>query len=150
MSAGCLQWHDNEGHSGTIQPYILELLLSLWGRDLLKDMGFNLSNEYSTKVQSMMRGMGCHPNYGLGKFLQGRTEPVRAEPWKKKDGAWIFPRGHWGWNPHFLEDGRTSIGSSVASFSQKITSSTSISTRTIEGRTYKTISFPMEYPYFYY
>ena len=86
MSASCLQWKDNEGHSGTIQPYVLELPVSLWGRDLLKGMGFKLSNEYSNTAQNVMKEMGCHPNYGLGKFLQGHKEPVKAEPREKRKG----------------------------------------------------------------
>ena len=39
MSARSLKWKDAEGHSGEIQPYVLELPISLWGRDLLKDLG---------------------------------------------------------------------------------------------------------------
>ena len=31
ISARCLTWQDQEGHSGTMQPYVLELPISLWG-----------------------------------------------------------------------------------------------------------------------
>lgn len=86
MSARQLSWKDSEGHSGMLQPYVLELPISLWGRDLLKDMGFKLSNEYSPVSQQMMTNMGCHPNYGLGKFLQGRKEPVNTKPNKMRQG----------------------------------------------------------------
>lgn len=51
MSARQLRWQDQEGHSGVMKPYVLELPISLWGRDLLKDMGFKLSNEYSDSAQ---------------------------------------------------------------------------------------------------
>ncbi|EGW08305.1 Retrovirus-related Gag polyprotein [Cricetulus griseus] len=78
MSARQLQWKDGEGHSGVMQPYVLELPVSLWGRDLLRDMGFKLSNEYSPTSQKMMKDMGYHPDYGLGKYLQGRKEPVQT------------------------------------------------------------------------
>lgn len=86
MSANCLQWQDNEGHSGIIQPYVLELPISLRGRDLLKDMGFKLSNEYSISAQRIMERMGCHPSYGLGKFLQGHVEPSQTKPREKRQG----------------------------------------------------------------
>lgn len=69
-----------------LQPYVLELPISLWGRDLLKDMGFKLNNKYSPVSQQMMTNMGCHPNYGLGKFLQGRKEPVNTKPNKMRQG----------------------------------------------------------------
>ena len=47
MNARSLKWKDAEGHSGEIQPYVLELPISLWGRDLLKDLGLRLTNESS-------------------------------------------------------------------------------------------------------
>lgn len=78
MSARHLQWKDEEGHSGTMQPFVLELPVSLWGRDLLNDMGFKLSNKFSAASQKMMRDMGCHPSFGLGKHLQGNRGPVQA------------------------------------------------------------------------
>lgn len=78
MSAVMLCWEDAEGHSGTVQPYVLDLPISLWGRDLLKDMNYKLSNEYSRVSQKLMKDMGHHPNYGIGKFLQGRNEPTEV------------------------------------------------------------------------
>ena len=83
VSARTLAWQDQEGHSGTIQSYVLDLPISLWGRDLLKEMGFKLSNEYSVTSQKMMRDMGFFPGKGLGKYLQERTSPVPVS--KKKD-----------------------------------------------------------------
>ncbi|XP_041910271.1 endogenous retrovirus group K member 7 Pro protein-like [Arvicola amphibius] len=79
MSARHLQWNDDEGHSGSIQPYVLELPISLWGRDLLKDMGFKLSNEYSPASQQMMTRMGYHPSFGLRKRLQGQKDPISVQ-----------------------------------------------------------------------
>ena len=76
ISARQLSWKDQEGHSGTIQPYVLELPISLWGRDLLKGMGLKLTNEYSETSQNIMTGMGYVPGRGLGKHLQGRTSPI--------------------------------------------------------------------------
>lgn len=86
ISANLLNWQDAEGHSGVMQPYVLELPVSLWGRDLMKSTGFKLSNEYSKESQNIMKSMGCHPNFGLGKYLQGRKEPIQAVPRKPKQG----------------------------------------------------------------
>ena len=76
MSAQSLKWKDAEGHSGEIQPYVLELPISLWGRDLLKDLGLRLTNESSPTSQHLIQDMGWHPSYGLGKYLQGRKSPM--------------------------------------------------------------------------
>ena len=86
VSASLLTWQDEEGHSGQIQPYVLELPVSLWGRDIMKSMGFKLSNEYSDKAQAIMKSMGCHPEFGLGKFLQGQKDPIEAKPRKPRQG----------------------------------------------------------------
>lgn len=77
LSAKILSWKDNEGHEGHFQPYVLELPISLWGRDLLKELGFTLSNDYSRQAQTMMRSMGWDPFKGLGKNLQGIREPIQ-------------------------------------------------------------------------
>ena len=90
MSARQLQWSDDEGHSGSIQPYVLELPVSLWGRDLLKDMGFKLSNEYSPASQRMMTKMGYHSSFGLGKKLQGQKDPISMQPRPSKQGLDFF------------------------------------------------------------
>ena len=86
ISTNLLNWQDSEGHSGIIQPYVLELPVSLWGRDLMREMGYKLSNEYSEKAQSFMKDMGCHPDFGLGKFLQGSKDPITPQPRKPRQG----------------------------------------------------------------
>lgn len=86
MSARQLKWKDKEGHCGLMQPYVLELPISLWGRDLLKEMDFKLSNEYSMAAQTQMKRMGCVPGFGLGKHLQGRKSPVAARPHSGRSG----------------------------------------------------------------
>ena len=52
----------------------------------MKSMGFKLSNEYSDKAQAIMKSMGCHPEFGLGKFLQGQKDPIEAKPRKPRQG----------------------------------------------------------------
>lgn len=81
MSARHLSWRDQEGHSGVMQPYVLDLPISLWGRDLLKEMGFKLTNEYSDTSQKIMKNMGYFPGKGIGKglALQGRISPITAQ-----------------------------------------------------------------------
>lgn len=86
MSARQLRWQDQEGHSGVMKPYVLELPISLWGRDLLKDMGFKLSNEYSDSAQRMMQDMGYVPGFGIGKYLQGRRNPISTQQRQKRQG----------------------------------------------------------------
>ena len=78
MSSHLLHWRDGEGHSGQFQPYVLAVPVSLWGCDLLKEMGFILTNEgsYSTKARDTMLNMGYVPRKGLGRFLQGRASTV--------------------------------------------------------------------------
>lgn len=83
MSARQLNWRDQEGHSGIIQPYVLELPISLWGRDLLKDMGFKLTNEFPASSRKMMKDMGDFPGKGFRKYLQGRTNPVVVKQQRK-------------------------------------------------------------------
>lgn len=86
MSARQLNWQDQEGHSGTMQPYVLDLPISLWGRDLLKGMGFKLTNEYSETSQKIMQHMGYFPGKGIGKYLQGRATPIITQQRRKKQG----------------------------------------------------------------
>lgn len=87
MSSRFLYWKDEEGHSGQFQPYVLAVLVSLWGRDMMTQMGFVLTNEggYGSKARDMMLDMGYIPRKGLGQFLQGRTSPVPVR--KKNDQA---------------------------------------------------------------
>ncbi|KAL6091719.1 hypothetical protein STEG23_023202 [Scotinomys teguina] len=49
ISTRQLLWKD-----GIMQPYVLELPISLWDWDLMTDMGFRLSNNYSTASRNMM------------------------------------------------------------------------------------------------
>ena len=86
MSARQLTWQDQEGHSGVVQPYVLELPISLWGRDLLKDMGFKLSNEYSDNAKRILQSMGYVPGHGIGRYLQGCTSPIPVQQRQKKQG----------------------------------------------------------------
>ena len=87
-STQILRWKDEEGHVVEFQPYLLEVPISLWGRHLLTEMGYVLSNEgvYSSQSQQMMQKMGHRFGQGLGKYSQGRTSPIPVtskEPTRK-------------------------------------------------------------------
>ena len=63
---------------------MLAVPVSLWGRDMMTQMGFVLTNKggYGSEAHDMMLDMGYIPGKGLGQFLQGRTSPV---PVRKKN-----------------------------------------------------------------
>lgn len=86
MSARLLTWKDKESHTGTIQPYVLELPISLWGRDILQSMGFHLTNEYSDMARNIMTTMGYMPGKGIGKYHQGRSSPITIQKRQGKEG----------------------------------------------------------------
>lgn len=79
MSSKELTWRDTEGRSGKITPYVIDIPVTLWGRDVLVELDMRLTNDYSPQVQDMMAKMGYVPRKGLGKNLQGRVDPVLSE-----------------------------------------------------------------------
>ena len=95
MSSCVLHWSDGERHSGQFQPYVLAVPVSLWGHDLLKEMGFILTNEvsYSTKARDIMLDMGYVSGKELGRSLQGRASQCQSAERMIVLG-WVFPRGH--------------------------------------------------------
>ena len=65
-SAKILDWQF-EDTCGTFQPYVVPLLpFTLWGRDMLSQMGVLLFSP-DDKVTSQMLHMGYDPSKGLGK-----------------------------------------------------------------------------------
>ena len=86
ISSRELEWKAPEGQRGKFIPYVLPLPINLWGRDIMKQLGLKLINEYSTPAQNMMTKMGYVPGKGLGKFQQGITEPVPTKPKLDKHG----------------------------------------------------------------
>ena len=57
------------------------------GGDLMKKMGFKLTNEgpYSTQAQQMMLHSGYKSGKGSGRYLQGRLSLIPVE--RKNDRA---------------------------------------------------------------
>lgn len=88
MSSRQLTWTDEEGHSGRFQPYVLAVPISLWGRDLLTEMGYKLTNgiNYSPSARNMMIKMGHIPGKGLGPSLQGQTSPIMTKQKQGREG----------------------------------------------------------------
>lgn len=75
-STSILKWKDEENHHGLVQPYVLpHIPLTLWGRDILAEMGVMLfaPNE---QIKAQLLDMGFDPTKGLGKEQQGRTDPI--------------------------------------------------------------------------
>lgn len=69
-----------EGQKGFLQPYIADIPISLWGRDLLSQWRAEIvipPGQYSHQSQQMMKQMGYLPGQGLGKFNQGITQPLQ-------------------------------------------------------------------------
>ena len=86
ISSRSLNWQAPEGQSGSFVPYILPLPVNLWGRDILRDLGLVLSNEYSVPATQIMKKMGYKEGKGLGKREQGCLEPVPQEGNKGRRG----------------------------------------------------------------
>ncbi|KAM4818651.1 endogenous retrovirus group K member 7 Pro protein-like [Thomomys bottae] len=100
-SAQVLSWQDEEGHKGTFQPYVMASLpITLWGRDILQQMGVHLTTEpvkkdkesWMVKPESgyypgkrawtMMHKQGYLEGKGLGKLLEGNPQPLFITPQK--------------------------------------------------------------------
>ena len=87
-SAQILTWENTSNtQAGSFCPYVIPgLPISLWGRDILMQMGMLL---YSPDdwVSSQVLKMGYDPDKGLGKNQEGRLYPVVAEPKNDKHGV---------------------------------------------------------------
>ncbi|XP_041488580.1 endogenous retrovirus group K member 7 Pro protein-like [Microtus oregoni] len=76
VSAKELTWTYEEGQKGLFQPFVLDLPISLWGRDVLSQMRIKLVTQYSDVSQQLMLQSGYVPGKGLGKGLQGTPESI--------------------------------------------------------------------------
>lgn len=64
------------------------------------------------------------------------------------DGAWVFPRGRWGYKTHSLGNRGTHVGLPMAAILWKIGGSQQVSYRTGAARTFGTFHVPVEYSNF--
>ena len=71
QSSKLLIWRGEEGNSGQIQLYVMSNLpVTLWGRDLLSQMGIIMCNPNEAVTKQMLK-QGFLPGQGLGKEGQG-------------------------------------------------------------------------------
>jgi hypothetical protein len=69
-SSKLLTWKDEEGNSEQIQPYVMSNLpVTLWGKDLLSQMGIIMCSPNEAVTKHMLR-QGFLPGQGLGKEEQ--------------------------------------------------------------------------------
>lgn len=84
-STKMLNWQF-ENTCGTFQPYVVPSLpITLWGRDVLSQMGVLLFSP-DDKVTSQMLHMGYDPSRGLGKQQTGIIEPISPFPRPQRAG----------------------------------------------------------------
>lgn len=93
QGSAVLHWQDGEV-TGTFQPFVIPSLpFTLWGRDILDQMGTFLISSADPVLQKMMK-MGYDPGKGLGKHLQGSTDPVAVKAKNNRHGVgYPFPQG---------------------------------------------------------
>ncbi|XP_075413432.1 endogenous retrovirus group K member 6 Pro protein-like [Tenrec ecaudatus] len=71
QSSKYITWKDEENNSGLIKPFIIpQLLVNLWGRDLLSQMKIIMCSPTDI-VTAQMLAQGYSPGKGLGKGEDG-------------------------------------------------------------------------------
>ena len=89
-SSKLLTWRDEEGKSGQIQPYVMSNLpVTLWGRDLLSQMGIIMCSPNEAVTKQMLR-QGFLPGQGLGKEGQGIKTFEGPKPHSNTRGLGYF------------------------------------------------------------
>ena len=74
------------GHKVLFCPFVIPSLpFSLWGRDILSQMGMLLYSP-DEKVTNQMLQMRYNPDKGLGKDQQGIVSPLEVVPNKNREG----------------------------------------------------------------
>ena len=71
---------------------MLDLPISLSGRELLKDMGYKFTTEYSETSLKIMKHVGYFPSKGIAKYLQGRTSLITTQQ-RERNQDLGFPWG---------------------------------------------------------
>jgi hypothetical protein len=91
QSSKLLTWRDEEGNSGQIQPYVTpHLPITLWGRDLLSQMGLARCSPNEVMTKQMLR-QGFLPGQGLGKEGQNIKTFERPKPHSNTRSLGYFP-----------------------------------------------------------
>lgn len=85
-SSQILTWSYEKGAQGTFCLYVIPSLpFSLWGRDILPQMGLLLYSP-DKKVTSQMLQMRYNPDKGLGEDQQKTVSPLEMIPNKNTEG----------------------------------------------------------------
>ena len=85
-SSQILTWSDEKGAQGTFCPYVIpSLSFSLWGRDILSQMGMLLYSPDENVTNQMLK-MRYNPDKGLGIDQQGIVSPLEMVPNKNREG----------------------------------------------------------------
>lgn len=78
-----------------MKPYVAQLPINLWGRDLLQQWHAEIYlppvDQYSHQSQKMLQKQGYIPGLGLGRHHQGRVEPIESEIKMDKSGLGYRP-----------------------------------------------------------
>lgn len=86
-SAQVLHWQDQEGNKGNVQPYVSALPITLWGRDILEQLGLTLTNEDQLESSTGRRIMykKGYQERGLGS-REGRRDLAQPKgDFKRQD-----------------------------------------------------------------
>lgn len=89
MSAKELVWK-MEDQQGTVQPFVVEVPINLWGRDIQHQLKLKLTNDYSEASKNMIKRQGFVLSKGLGKNLQGCHRPIESIKKNRIKRAWVF------------------------------------------------------------
>lgn len=94
-SAQVLQWKDQEENKDSVQPYVCTLPISLWGRDVLEQLGLTLTNNCQLEASPEWCIMQKIKYTGGGLGLEGKGIWDSIQPQGNKDRQdWVFHRGH--------------------------------------------------------
>ena len=84
-SSQILTWSDEKGAQGTFCPYVVPSLpFSLWGRDILSQMGMLLYSP-DENVTNQMLQIRYNPDKRLGKDKKGIVSPLETFPNKNRE-----------------------------------------------------------------
>lgn len=84
-----------EDQKGFLQPYVADIPINLWERDLLTQWSAEVwipPNQYSPQSHTIMSRMGFQPGQGLGKFKQGITQPLQPPSQQGRQGLGYQPK----------------------------------------------------------